>query len=252
MAQRAPLHDHVDSDTAPERFLSDRGIVPLIGRFTERQLSRELTRRGWLWTAIEGRVEATKAHTDSGSVSTHVVSTNPDRVAALALVLTEAIHFDERKGVVLTGAIEADIVIQAPDHRVIAIGEVKGGDSLPRGHAATFRRNLIAHSSMFALAPFFLLIWHDVGYLWDQRMDANSLLSPSLKFPMTPIVRHYLPWTDGNERLSSTEIGLAAARWLGDLASPAFKLEARSLNPFAETDFLNAIQGASIITDALE
>jgi hypothetical protein len=252
MAQRAPLVENDENEIASEQFLQSQGIIPLRGRFSERQLARELMRRGWRWSDAGGRVEATKAHTATGTVSTVIVSQEPNRLTALAAVLMEAIRFDEQKGIVLAGSIEADIVIQAPDHRVIAIAEVKGGESVPADLAARFRANLISHSRIYALAPFFLMIWQNVGYLWDQRPGVDPTQPATQVFPMAAVVSHYLPWRQDGERLSSTELGLATARWLDHLANPLPQRDAPRSPVLEGTDFLDSIQGASIMTDGLE
>lgn len=250
MAQRKTVENGNRQSGEPEGFLRRRGIFPANGGFTAKQLEQELARRGWQWRSESGRVEATKSLTPTGSVSTRIVSEEADHLAGLLSVLVEAIQFDDRQGLLVTGPIDADIVVRAPDQRVIAIGEAKGGQSLSPELAAQYHGNLIGHSNVFALAPFFLMIWRDVGYLWDQRSGSYPPSGPEITFAMAPIVAHYLPWLHEGERPGSIELALAVAHWLDDLAHPVQGRIVPSIDTFSETDFLEAMQGASILTDA--
>jgi len=252
MAQRRMIDHQLEPLWEPEPFLLRRGIAPVNGGFTEQQLVRELARRGWRSRLAPDRIEASKAHTSTGMVSTHIVSDESDRIAALASILVEAIRFDDRKGLLLTGPLESDIIVQTPDRQVIAIVEIKGGQSLSNEPAAKFRGNLVNISNAFALAPFLLMIWRDVGYLWDQRTEVSSTAPATLTFPMDQVVAHYLPWLHEEERPGSTELVLAVARWLNDLAKSGTQPQTPASDAFMGTDFLDAIRGATVTADGQE
>jgi hypothetical protein len=250
MAQRNTVDNGIRQRGDPEAFLRRRGIFPANGGFTAPQLEQELTRRGWRWRSESGRVEATKSLTSTGSVSTRIVSDEADHVAGLVSVLVEAIQFDDRQGLLVTGPIDADIVVRAPDQRVIAIGEAKGGQSPSPELAARYRESFVGHSNVFALAPYFLMIWREVAFLWDQRVGIDPTSPPTLEFAMAPVIAHYLPWLREGERPGATEIALAVAQWLDDLANPIPHRPSPVSDVFAGTDFLEAIRGASVLTDA--
>ena len=234
----------------PEAFLVRRGIGPDNGAYSVEQLTQELTRRGWRWRSEPGTIQADKAYTPTGTVSQSMVSHNPDERAAFASVLAGAIWFDEKNGLSLAKNIPADIVVRARDGRIVAIGEVKGGHPLTDGLAAEIRRNIVRRASEYALAPFFLLVTRETGYLWDQRAGVYPWTKANLRFSMEPVVKGYLPWLRAGERPGPAELGLATANWLQDLADQNPWRQGPGGGVFAETEFLVAIQGASVESDA--
>lgn len=232
----------------PEVFLQQRGVVPDNGAFTTRQLARELTRRGWRWELEPDTVRATKAYTTTGPFSQSFVSHVPDQVAALTQILAGAIRFDEANGLALTRPIQADIVVRAPDQRVVALVEVKSGRTFSDELARHLRQNLVSNSREYSLAPFFLLVTRDVGFLWDQRSDSLPFSPATSMFSMRPVIAYYLRWLEPDERTSEFELGLAAAAWLRDLASgEGGPLEIERI--LEGTEFLEAIHGGSVETE---
>lgn len=250
MAQRISLrHDEYLSEESTA-FLQRRGIVPANGRFTSEQLAHELTRRGWRWQAAQGRVRVTRAYTPSGTKAQSFESAEPDQVVALASLLIDAIRFDEERGIGFARPIRADVVIRAPDQHVIAIIEAKALQGLSNRLAAEFRGNLISSSSGYALAPFFLLVTQDAGFLWDQRVSVPPHSLATRRFSTIPVIVRYLPWLGPGERPGGNELALAVASWLDDLANPIPHRPAPAEEAFAGTAFLDAIKGAMIATDA--
>lgn len=250
MAESRKRNKTDESWQEPEAFLRARGIVPDNGEFTERQLVRELTRRGWRWDIDPPTVRATKAYTTTSTVTQTFVSHNSNQLTALVSVLARAIRFDEEHGLTLTRSVPADIVIRAPDQRIVALVEVKGIRTLSDSLATHLRGNLVSYSLEYSLAPFFLLVTQEVGYLWDQREGVLPFSPATLKFSMRPIVHHYLKWLSPGEQAGSSELGLAVAEWLNDLAHPdPLRPMSREL-VLQDPGFLDAIQGATALTQA--
>ena len=230
-------------------FLQQRGLMAEGEDYTARQMARELARRGWRWHLDSNGARATKAYTPTGTISRTITATGPTQADALAIVLAEAIQYDDEHGLSLFGSYHADVVIWAPDDRVIAVVEVKNREQLTQDVAITFHRSLIADGRLNPHVLYFLFVSQDTGFLWDQRSGTRPFAEPDAVFPMGPVVAHYVPWFTQAERLGSVELEFAVARWLEDLARrlPERPPEADAF--FAGTEFVEAIQGARVYTD---
>jgi hypothetical protein len=250
VAQRKTVWDNETSPDEPKLFLQRRGIVPDNGQFTERQLARELNRNGWRWRIAPDEAEAVKAFVPKGTTPPSITSHEADPITAMTLVLADAIRYDEEHGIGPNQPLQADLLVSAPNGRIVAIGEVKGGQSLSETEAARFRANLIRSSSEIALSPFFLLVWPDIGYLWDQREILHPTAPATITFPMAAVIERYLPWLNQGELPGSTQLALALAGWVADLADPTRLETAPAVHVFGQIDFLAAIRGASVLTDA--
>lgn len=149
-----------------------------------------------------------------------------------------------------TVRIRADIVIQDANGAMLALVEVKNRQGLSPEIAAEFRRNLIAHGAVNREARFFLLVSQEVGYLWDQRSLPNTEAPrPTVTFPMASVVDHYLPSLMGSARLSGSQLELAVAQWLWDLANDAEERPREPEAALANTDFLPRIKGGRVGTE---
>lgn len=251
MAQRKVARDHEDWLEEPGAFLRSRGIVPENERFTERQLARELTRRGWRWQIDPGEIVAAKAYPTAETPAVTLASPNPDRIAAFASILEKAIRFDEEHGLSLTGPVRSDIVVRAPDRRIIALVEVKSARDLRDEDVGYIRRSLMSSAREYALAPFFLLVTQDTGYVWDQQHSGVLPFAPATTtFSMAPVIARYLPWLSPSEQPGAPELELATAQWLGDIARSASDQLLPSIDALGESAFWQELQGASIATDA--
>ena len=240
----------IDAVEEPEAFLLRRGIAPENGSYLVEQLNRELTRRGWRSEVGPEGVSVRKAFSQAGTNTGMIYTPRHDLPGALVWVLAQAIQFDEERGLSLSQAIRADIIVRAPDGRTIAIGEVKGGEPLSDELAASIRRNLVSNSSNYALVPFFLLVTRENGYLWDQRAGVLPFSQATRKFPMDPVIKNYFPWLEPDERPGRSEVKLASAAWLQDLADQIAREDIPARNAFEGTDFGQVIKGASVETDA--
>lgn len=149
-----------------------------------------------------------------------------------------------------TYPIRTDIVVQAADGGVLALVEVKNRENLTAEIASVLRRNLVAHGLVGWWSPFFLLMSQDVGFLWDQRSGPTGDTSPpTVNFSMVPVIQRYLPSFDISERLGGSQVELAVAQWLSDLARG---IEDRPKEPegaLAKTDFLELIKGGRVGTE---
>ena len=144
----------------------------------------------------------------------------------------------------------ADVIVKDANRNVLALVEVKNSQGLSPGVAATYRKNLMMHGLVDGWSRFFLVVSQDVGYLWDQTtLLPGDEPAPTVAFPMTPVVQHYLPSFAGGAWLSGSQLELAVVQWLWDLARDA---ESRPREPEAtlgETEFLRLIKGGRIDTE---
>jgi hypothetical protein len=167
-------------------FLQERGLVSERDDFTARQLARELARRGWRWHLDGNGARATRAYTPTGSVSRTITAVGPTQADALAIVLAEVIRYDDEHGLSLFGPYRADVVVRAPDNRVIAVVEVKNREHLTQDVAIAIHRGLVADGRLNPHVPYFLIVSQDMGYLWDAQSSPRPFAEPDVVFPMEP------------------------------------------------------------------
>lgn len=227
--------------------LKQRGITIKPEPASVALLTRELTPLGWSWQFENNGVTAKKAFTPSGTVSQTFGVEGPDRLPTLAIVLAQAMSFDEGGRLSLVTRLDADLSISTSDGRVIALAEVQNIKGMTADDAAETRRNLILHTSwMYAQAPFFMFFTQDNGFLWDQRSGRLPLSPPTKVFPMNLILDHYIKHIDTQRRLSGREIEVAIARWFTDLAEHRDERPTAAVHYFDDTEFLDAISGACV------
>lgn len=233
-------------------LLELRGIEPKDGHFTARPLARELARRGWRWELGSGKVRVTKAFSPMAAATPTFVAHGEDQAEALAIVLADAIRYDEERGLSLAGPYRPDIVLRAPDGRTLAAVEIRSRENLTGGIAVHFRRDLMADGRLDSRIRFFGVLSQDIGFLWDQPADRSPAAEPTISFPMTPVVAHYAEWLGRGERLTEGELEPIAALWLSDLANghPARPKETDRF--FDGTAFLEYIRGATVGAGAVE
>lgn len=146
--------------------------------------------------------------------------------------------------------ITTDIVVQAADGGVLAFVEVKNREGLSPDIAAALRRNLVVHGRVHRWARFFLIVSQDIGYLWDQAsLPPSDAPLPTVDFPMRPVVERYLPSLVGSGRLSGSQLELAVAQWLWDLANEVEDRPAEPETALAKTDFPRLIKGGRVGTE---
>ncbi|MBA2596432.1 MAG: hypothetical protein M3Q50_06435 [Chloroflexota bacterium] len=242
-----PNGDHLRLPAARD-LLERRGILPDGESYTTRELARELTRRGWRWNLDADEASATKAYAPVGAVEQTVTAKGLDQVATLTTVLADAIRFDEEHGLSLAKPYRADIIVRAPDDRVIAVVEIKNREHLTSNVAVKFRRDLLTDARLSPAIRFFLFVSQDAGFLWDTRSDSSPFAKPTMEFPLETVVAHYLPWFNPPERISGEALEFVVARWLDDLAQMRSGRTPNADHFFAGTDFLDSIHGATVHT----
>jgi predicted nucleic acid-binding protein len=165
-------------------LLQRRGVSPGPNGYTTQQLVHELARRGWRWVLDPEYARAEKDYTPSRSVCQAFDTVGSDPIANLITVLAEAIRFDDEHGTTPWEPYRADIVLRRPDHRIVALVEVRSLPHLTPEQAVDWRRFLLADGLGSPEYPFFLLISPEDGYLWDQRQDLPLDAPPTASFPM--------------------------------------------------------------------
>jgi hypothetical protein len=251
MESHALIEQHDSRYAKARALLEHRGIQPENGSYTSRQLARELARRGWRWELGVDQARATKAFVPAGTIPQSFVAEGANQPEALAIVLADAIRYDDEHGLSLAGPYRADIVLRAVDEDIVAVVEVKNPVHLTANIAAKFRRDLMADARLGIRIPFFLVISQDVGFLWNQEANPSPAAEPTREFPMHSVVAHYAGRFGRDDRLTGRELEPIVALWLRDLATahPERPKPADAL--FADTRFLERIRGASVDFDVL-
>lgn len=117
--------------------------------------------------------------------------------------------------------------------------------------AARQRHEHIFKEYGFSNSPkYFLLVSQDHGYLWNP-LNTHSSRNPDLEFPMTEIVTRYFKEYTPDLRLRHNELAIIIYNWLSDLTMSllAVPLVNESEKSLSNIGFLDAIQGATIITE---
>jgi hypothetical protein len=237
------------------RFRDARGVLAAHGitlgpnGSTLRQLATELARRGWRWELFVDSARAEKAYAPTGTVSQTMIALGDNQVATMATVLADAIQFDEDHGLSPITPFRADILVRSPNGQAVAAVEVKNREGMTRQHAVEFRRNLVVHSVGIRRLPFFLLVSQDVGFLWSATTSVALESPPDLEFSMLPVVNRYVSWLRAGERLSGVQLELVVKGWFVDLALTGLPPIEEPDVTLAKAGFVDAIAGASIVTD---
>ena len=143
--------------------------------------------------------------------------------------------------------VSADLIVQDAAGGLVALVEVKNREELSAQAAASIRRNLIMHGLIGLLSPYFLIVSQDHGYLWNQRSgQALHESLPTVQFPMGPVVARYLPSLATGVRLTGSQLELAVAQWLSDLASGEDEPLIEIRNALDQVGFLAMIRGGRV------
>lgn len=140
----------------------------------------------------------------------------------------------------------ADLAVQSSSGDRIAPVEVKNQQNLTVEAATERRDNLLADNPLGLHPRFFLLLSQDAGYLWDLDAPAPG---PVAVFPMSKIVRRYLPSFADGQRLVERQLNLAVIPWLWDLVDGAVEVAEEPESTLADTDFLRATKGGRAETE---
>lgn len=141
-----------------------------------------------------------------------------------------------------------DILVQGPDGRPVAVVELKNRRNLSPDVAADLHRQLLGYGTR-SQAPYLLLLSQDSGFLWKNPDAEGTNNFPSYGFPMTNVVARYLPHLNSGERLRESELELLVLQWLNSLTDGLQYASDEPEKSLATSGFLEAIQGAMVISE---
>jgi hypothetical protein len=142
--------------------------------------------------------------------------------------------------------VQADLLIQDKQGRVIAVVELKNRLQFSPQLAAELRRNMIVHG-LGELKPYFLILSQDKGYLWKPNDSVNAM--PSYSFSTSSIFPSNISELIGSRRLPERELEFFVLQWLTELTKRPVQVGAHE-NELARSGFLDAIRDAVILTEA--
>lgn len=227
-------------------FIEQRGILPERDGYTTRQLANELSRQGWRWEIAPERAEATKVSPVFLKERHTVIAEGTDPIVNLAIVLADAIRFDEERGLTPLPPFLPSIIARTANGTIIAVIEVKNRANLTPELAAFFRLNRWRFGLRSLHSPFFMLVSQEFGYLWDQRDGPRPDAPPTMTFSMRPIIERYARWLEPDERLGGPQLELIVAGWLNDLADVHTEPAQPPLSAFAGTEFLDYLRDTTV------
>lgn len=146
----------------------------------------------------------------------------------------------------------ADLIVRDDAGDPVFVVEVKNRQGLSAEIATQLRRNLVVHG-LLRSARFFLLVSQDRGYLWAE--DARDLPNapPRIEFPMSGVVRRYLPERSSDERLRGMELELVILQWLTELTRAAgadVDVNAEPERSLAQVGLLDVLQGGTVLAQS--
>ncbi len=143
-----------------------------------------------------------------------------------------------------------DIFIERSNGLPIAAIEVKNSQGLTPEKATALRQSLLSYG-LARRAPFFLLISQDYGFLWKEPASEVFDAPPTSVFPMTAVIARYFPELPAGERLRGSELELLVQQWLIDLAEKSREAVDEPEKILADSGFLSAIRGATVMAEAV-
>lgn len=146
-----------------------------------------------------------------------------------------------------------DILIRNRDETPIAAIEVKNHRVWPESLPSRMRRNMIAHG-VLPQVPFFLLLSQHKGFAWrnsDAVEDEAWDRPPDVEFSMDQVIQRYAPSGLTNHWLRGAELEFIVLRWLDDLAAGNRNYEDAAETALAEIGFIEAIDNASVLPEAV-
>jgi hypothetical protein len=139
-----------------------------------------------------------------------------------------------------------DIAVRAANGDVLAAVEVKAGDALSPEVVIALRSNLAGRGALSKMA-YFVLVTQQRGFLWLPDTLPWLDASPSVEFPMQPVIERYLHGPDAHRPMWEGELTLIVADWLHDLnlgLGDATRDPERSLAP---SGFLDVMRRAAVV-----
>jgi hypothetical protein len=139
-----------------------------------------------------------------------------------------------------------DIVVRAANGELVAAIEVKAGDALSPEVVIALRSNLAVHEALSEIA-FFLLVTRQRGFLWLPHAQPWLDASPSVEFPMQPVIERYLHGSDAERQMWQGELILIVADWLHDLNLGLGDTALEPERSLAASGFLAAMRRAAVV-----
>src|SRR5438046_4560432 len=136
-----------------------------------------------------------------------------------------------------------DILVRNANGQPIAAVEVKNPQGLSRDVASTLRRNMLAHGLLPGV-PYFLLLSQDTGFLWKGAGQKAPNAQPAYEFPMSKVIKRYLPEIGSKDRLRESELELVILQWLLSLTSSQQDAKDEPEKSLALSGLLDSIRGA--------
>ncbi len=143
----------------------------------------------------------------------------------------------------------ADIVIRNSEGNTVAVVELKNRENLTKDVAMDLRRNLIAHG-LVPIAPYFLILSQDSGFLWKDVGLAALDAPPTQEFSMRPVLQRYLPQMDSKNRLGESTLELLVLQWLNEIAVNGQQRPEEPERLLASSGFLDSLRDATILVEA--
>ena len=137
-----------------------------------------------------------------------------------------------------------DITARTPDGELVAVVEIKAGEIGPED--ATEIRERIRTSMPEANKAYILVLTQDNGYLWRPLSSGTPPGSLPTEFPMTDVVRHFLPEIGPSNRLRESELSLIMLQWLRNLGSGEGGTGTEAGTSLAESGFTEAIRKSEV------
>lgn len=146
----------------------------------------------------------------------------------------------------------ADLIVRDDAGDPVFVVEVKNRKGLSAEIATQLRRNLVVHG-LLRSARFFLLVSQDQGFLWAENARDLPDAPPRIEFPMSGVVRRYLPERSSDERLRGMELELVILQWLTDLTRAEgvdVDANAEPERSLAQVGLLDVLQGGTVLTQS--
>lgn len=113
-----------------------------------------------------------------------------------------------------------DFSVVDHNNQLVLVVEVKRKTNASPDWAAKFRRNLLAHG-ILPRAPYFLLAFPDLFYLWnevDSHLELNQLSQPTYSIDAQPILQPYFERAGVTaDTISAQSLELVIASWLSEI-----------------------------------
>jgi len=110
-----------------------------------------------------------------------------------------------------------DLTAYNRDNQLVLVVEVKSKLGATPKWAAQLRRNILAHGT-FPNAPYFLMVFPDHFYLWENSKSNHELIEPTYVIDARPILQPYFEQAGIiADQVSGQSLELIVASWLSEI-----------------------------------